>query len=78
MEFNNITTQQKITKMNETKVRMELELFDRLLEVGLDPDTFVLSTCELPEGTPLSHPWGRILDIKAATALINAKLEELQ
>lgn len=78
MEFNNITTQQKIAKMNETKVRMEQELFDRILEVGLDPDTFVLETIELPEGTPLSFPWGRILEIKRSTALINGKLEELQ
>jgi len=78
MEFNNITTQQKIAKMNETKIRMEQELFDRLLEVGLDPDTFVLETCTLPEDTPMSHPWRRILEIKEATALINSKLQELQ
>ncbi len=78
MEFTSITKEQKIAKMNDTKIRMEMELYDRVLEVGLDPDSFVLETCELPDDVALSFPWKRIMEIRDGMALIKTKLEQLQ
>ncbi len=74
MEFN-LTPQQKINSINETKKNMMIEVFGILVGLGIDPDNFDQTTW-VPAEPPTGNE-ARAKSLLDNIALAEAKIAEL-
>jgi hypothetical protein len=74
MEFN-LTTEQKISSINETKRHMLNEAYGLLVGMGIDPDSFNPTTW-VPEEPPTGNE-ARVKSLLTNIARAEAKIAEL-
>lgn len=72
----NIPDQQKRTILEQTKSTMLADVYRACLVLGIDPDTFDITTWEQPD-VVMFYEQQRLTEIKDSLALIEDKLEDL-
>lgn len=72
----NISTQQKRTILEQTKATMLSDVYRACLVLGIDPDTFDISTWEQPD-VVMFYEQQRLTELKSSLALVEGKLADL-
>lgn len=76
--FDSIDTNQKKQILQAIYMSMERELYESLLRLGIEPDTYVLGDHSVIDGLPDSWVKTRVLEMDVTLSTTKGKIDSLE